>query len=121
MARSRATADAVALERAIEASVVRGKAYAGPVPMKAVPPQVSTADAEARAGVAAMYLARPVTLRYRERTVVLSPREMAGMLSVNTGADADPSPLASRSGRAAAGLHGLSSWAETAPVDARLG
>src|SRR5665647_3153716 len=40
---------------AVEASVVRGKAYSGPVPMKAVPPQVSTADAEARAGVAAMY------------------------------------------------------------------
>ena len=114
------TADAVALERAIEASVVRGKAYAGPVPMKAVPPQVSTADAEARAGVAAMYLARPVTLRYRERTVVLSPREMAGMLSVNTGADAGTYPLTFRNERAAARLHELFSWAETAPVDARL-
>src|SRR5665647_2262914 len=113
-------ADAVALERAIEASVVRGKAYAGPVPMKAVPPQVSTADAEARAGVAAMYLARPVTLRYRERTVVLSPREMAGMLSVNTGADADTYPLTFRNERAAARLHELFSWAETPPVDARL-
>ena len=48
------TADAVALERAIVESVVRGKAYAGPVPMKAVPPQVSTADAQARAGMAAL-------------------------------------------------------------------
>src|SRR5450756_2399917 len=90
------TADGVALERTIEASVVRGKAYTGPVPMKAVPPQMSTADAEARAGVAAMYLARPVTLRYRERTLVLSPGEMAGMLSVNTGADADTYPLTFR-------------------------
>src|SRR5450759_1947861 len=114
------TADAVALERAIEASVVRGKAYAGPVPMKAVPPQVSTADAEARAGVAAMYLARPVTLRYRERTVVLSPREMAGMLSVNIGADAATYPLTFRNERAAARLHELFSWAETPPVDARI-
>ena len=47
--------------------------------MKTVPPRVSTADAEARAGVAALYLARPVTLRYRERTVVLSPKDMAGI------------------------------------------
>ena len=114
------TADAVALERAIEESVVRGKAYVGPVPMKAVPPQVSTAAAEARSGVAATYLSRPVTLRYRERTVVLSPREMAGMLSVNTGTDADMYPLTFRNERAAARLHELFSWAETPPVDARI-
>src|SRR5665648_714263 len=94
--------------------------HTGPVPMKAVPPQVSTADAEARAGVAAMYLARPVTLRYRERTLVLSPGEMAGMLSVNTGADADTYPLTFRNERAAARLHELFSWAETPPVDARI-
>src|SRR5665647_2497106 len=104
----------------MEASVVCGKAYTGPVPMKAVPPQVSTADAEARAGVAAMYLARPVTLRYRERTLVLSSGEMAGMLSVNTGADANTYPLTFRNERAAARLHELFSWAETPPVDARI-
>jgi len=114
------TADTVALERAIAASVVRGKAYAGPVPMKAVPPRVSTADAEARAGAAALYLSRPVTLRYRDRAVVLSPRQMAGMLSVNTGADADIYPLTFRNARAAARLHKLFSWAETPPVDARI-
>jgi len=118
--RDATTVDAVALERAIEASIVRGKAYAGPVPMKAVPPQVSTADAQARAGVAVTYLARPVTLRYRERTVVLSAREMAGMLSVNTGADAGTYPLTFRNERAAARLHKLFSWAETPPVDARI-
>jgi vancomycin resistance protein YoaR len=114
------TIDAVALARAVEQSVARGTAYAGPVPMKAVPPQVSTADAESRAGVAAMYLARPVTLRYRERTVVLSPREMAGMLSVNKRADADIYPLTFRNERAAARLHELFSWAETPPVDAGI-
>ena len=118
--RDGATTDAVALARAIEQSVVRGKAYAGPVPMTAVPPRVSTADAEARAGVAAMYLARPVTLRYRERTVVLSPGEMAGMLSVNTGADAEIYPLTFRNERAAARLHELFSWAETPPVNALI-
>jgi len=118
--RAGTTADAVALERVIEASVVQGKAYSGPVPMKAVPPRVSTADAEARAGAAAMYLSRPVTLRYRERTVVLSPRQMAGMLSVNTGADADIYPLTFRNERAAAQLHKLFAWAETPPVDALI-
>jgi len=118
--RDGATADAVALARAVEQSVVRGEAYAGPVPMKAVPPRVSTADAEARAGVAAMYLARPVTLRYRARTVVLSPRQMAGMLSVNTRADADTYPLTFRNARAAARLHELFSWAETPPVNALI-
>ena len=114
------TADAVALERAIVASVARGRAFEGPVPMKAVPPQVSTADAQARAGMAASYLARPITLRYRERTVVLSPREMAAMLSVNTGADAGTYPLTFRNARAAARLHTLFSWAETQPVDAHI-
>lgn len=114
------TIDAVALKRAIEAGIVNGKAYSGPVPMKAVSPEVSTADAEARAGVAATYLARPITLRYRDRTVVLSPRKMAGMLSVNTGADADTYPLTFRNKRAEARLHKLFSWAETQPVDARI-
>ena len=114
------TIDGVALERAIETSVVSGKPYSGPVPMTPVPPQVSTADAEARAGAAALYLSRPVTLRYRERTVVLSPAAMAGMLSVNTGADADTYPLTFRNARAAARLHRLFSWAETPPVDARI-
>ncbi|MCX6374096.1 MAG: peptidoglycan binding domain-containing protein, partial [Actinobacteria bacterium] len=114
------TTDAVALKRAIEQSIVAGTAYAGPVPMKAVPSQVSTADAEARAGVAAMYLARPLTLRYRERTVVLSPREMAAMLSVNKGSDADIYPLTFRNARAAARLHELFAWAETPPVNALI-
>ena len=114
------TTDAVALGRAIEASVVRGRAYAGPVPMKAVAPQVSTADAEARAGVAARYLSRPVTLSYRGRAVVLSPRDMAGMLSVNKRADADTYPLTFRNERASARLHELFSWAETPPVNARI-
>ena len=114
------TTDAVALARAIAASVVRGRAYAGPVPMKAVPPQVSTADAEARAGAAAMYLARPITLRYRGRTMVLSPKDMAAMLSVNKGGDADTYPLTFRNERASARLHELFSWAETPPVNARI-
>ena len=41
--------DEAALARAIGASIAAGKPYAGSVPITAVPPQVSTADAQARA------------------------------------------------------------------------
>jgi vancomycin resistance protein YoaR len=119
-ARDGSQVDAVALERAIAGSVARGKAYDGPVPMMAVPPQVSTADAQSRVGVAASYLSGPITLRYRERTVVLTPREMAGMLAVNTGSGANAYPLTFRNDRARAVLHKLFAWAERKPVDARI-
>jgi vancomycin resistance protein YoaR len=112
--------DAVALLRAIEAAVARGKPYRGPLPMKAVPPRVSTADAESRAGLAASYLARPITLRYRGAGVVLTPQRMARMLSVNTGADAATYPLTFRNDRARQELHRLFAWAERAPVDATV-
>ena len=68
------TVNGIALERAILASVAAGKAYAGPVPTAAVPPKVSTADAQSRAGAAATYLADPITLRYRNRTDHVEPR-----------------------------------------------
>ena len=119
-ARDGSQVDAVALQRAIAAAVARGVAYDGPVPMVTVPPKVSTADAQSRAGVAATYLARPITLRYRDRTVVLTPRQMAGMLAVNTGSDADAYPLTFRNDRARAALHKLFAWAERKPVDARI-
>jgi vancomycin resistance protein YoaR len=119
-ARDGSEVDAVALVRAITDAVGHGDAYDGPVPMKTVPPQVSTADAQSRAGVAATYLARPITLRYRSRTVVLTPRRMAGMLAVNTGADANTYPLTFRNDRARAVLHKLFAWAERKPVDARI-
>ena len=112
--------DAVALERGILAALVAGQGYAGPVPTKAVSPQVSTVDAEARASAAAAYLARPITLRYRSREVVLSPKQMAGMLSVNKGDDADDYPLTFRNERARAKLHRLFAFAESPPVDATV-
>jgi vancomycin resistance protein YoaR len=119
-ARGGSEVDAVALARAITDAVGHGHAYDGPVPMKAVPPQVSTADAQSRAGVAATYLARPITLRYRSRIVMLTPRRMAGMLAVNTGTDANTYPLTFRNDRARAVLHKLFAWAERKPVDARI-
>ena len=112
--------DSVALARALTRSLARGAAFAGAVPMKAVPPKVSTADAESRAGAAATYLSRPITLRYRDREVVLTPEAMAGMLSVNTGPGADTYPLTFRNPRAKARLHRLFRFAETPPVNARI-
>ena len=112
--------DAVALERGILAALVAGQGYAGPVPTKAVTPEVSTVDAEARASAAAAYLARPITLRYRSREVVLSPEQMAGMLSVNKGDDADDYPLTFRNEHARAELHRLFAFAESPPVDATV-
>ena len=119
-ARAGSAVDAVALARALSASVAVGKPYSGAVPMKAVAPQVSTADAQSRAGAAALYLARPITLRYREREVVLTPEMMAGMLSVNTGSGADAYPLTFRNARAKAQLHRLFAFAETPPVNAQI-
>jgi vancomycin resistance protein YoaR len=119
-ARDGSQLDAVALERAIASGIAHRGGYDGPVPMIAVPPRVSTADARSRAGAAVTYLARPITLRYRGRSVVLTPRRMAGMLAVNTGNDADAYPLTFRNDRARAVLHKLFAWAERKPVDARI-
>ena len=87
---------------------------------RVVRPEVSTVDAEARASAAAAYLARPVTLRYRSKAVTLTPAQMAGMLSVNTGGDADQYPLTFHNERAAEELHRIFAFAETPPVDATV-
>jgi vancomycin resistance protein YoaR len=112
--------DGVELARAIRASVEAGRGYAGPVPTVAVQPEVSTVDAEARAAAAAVYLARPIKLRYRSREVVLSPERIAGMLSITKGADADQYPLTFHNERAATQLRELFAFAETPPVDATV-
>lgn len=112
--------DGVALARAILGSVQAGRGYAGPVPTVAVDPEVSTVDAEARAAAAARYLARPITLRYRAKEVVLTPEQMAGLLAINKGDDADEYPLTFHNERAAARLHELLAFAETPPVDATV-
>ena len=114
------TVDAVALERAIRASLAAGRPFSGPVPMTVAAPQVSTAMARSRAGAAAAYLASPITLRYRQKTVVLEPSAMADMLTVDTGADAGAYPLTFDNERARARLRALFSTAIIKPVDARL-
>jgi vancomycin resistance protein YoaR len=117
-ARAGREVDAVALERAILESLAAGRPYVGPVPMQDVEPEISSVDAQARASAASGYLAVPITLRYRSRQVVLSREQMAAMLSVNTGGDADEYPLTFHNHRAAAELHRLFAFAETPPVDA---
>jgi vancomycin resistance protein YoaR len=112
--------DATALTRAIAASATQGSAYAGPVPLLAVSPKVSTAVAESRAGAAVAYLSRPIILRHAAQSIELTPRTMAEMLSVNTDADSDRYPLTFRNDRARSELRRLLSWAERPPVNARI-
>ena len=114
------TVDKVGLERAILAAVAEGRAYAGGIPVTAVPPQVSTAEAEERAGAAAIYLSRPVTLRLRARSLELAPGDLAGMLTVNTGDDAELYPLTFDNPVARKRLHELFAYAETLPQDAQI-
>jgi vancomycin resistance protein YoaR len=119
-ARDGSAVDAPALARSVSAAVAAGKAFSGAIPMKAVAPQVSTAEARARAGAAALYLSRPITLRYRDHEVVLTPELMAGMLSVNRGSSADEYPLTFRNAHAKETLHRLFRFAETPARDARV-
>ncbi len=112
--------DALALERAIIAEVRAGRGFAGPVPTRLVEPEVGTVEAEARAAAASTYLARPVTLRYRSTEVVLTPQQMAGMLAINTGSDAEAYPLTFDNGRAREQLHKLFAFAERPPIDATV-
>ena len=114
------TVDALALARVIRVSVAAGRPFSGPVPMMAVAPLVSTAMAQSRAGAAATYLATPVTLRYRETAVKLTPSALADMLTVNTGADASVYPLTFGNAHARSRLSALFSSADIKPVDARL-
>jgi vancomycin resistance protein YoaR len=119
-ARQGAEVDAVALERAVLNALAAGRSYAGPVPTRVVAPEVSTVDAEARASAAVEYLARPITLRYRSREVALTPAQMADMLAVNKGDDADQYPLTFHNDRSAKELHRIFAFAETPPVDATV-
>lgn len=119
-ARDGSEVDVVALARLVVADVKTGQAYSGPVPMKTVAPDVSTAEAQSRAEAAAAYFVAPLTLRYRTHTVVLAPSAIADMLSVNTGDDADEYPLTFDNGRARVRLHELFAFAEREPIDARI-
>ena len=112
--------DESALAHAIRATVATGRPYAGRVPTKAVPPQVNTADTQARASAAAAYVAAPLTLRVRDLIVTLTPQQLASMLSVTKGEGASEYPLTFDNKEARAALQRLLAGAETKPVDATI-
>lgn len=85
--------DALALERAILARVATGRQFDGVVPTVTMEPDVTTAEVEERAATAAAYLRWPIVLRYRSRSLTLSPARLAPLLKINTGAGTQSSPL----------------------------
>jgi vancomycin resistance protein YoaR len=115
-----ATLDEVALKRLLADSLAHWRRYSGAIPIQTVTPAVTTADALQRADVAGTYVSRPLTLRFRDAAVVLSPADIARMLAVNKGADASTHPLTFDNPRAARRLHQLFAFVERAAVPARV-
>lgn len=113
--------DDVALERSILSALASGRPFDGPVPVVAVQPAVSTADAHAMAGQAARYLQRPLVLRFRDRSVKLKPEVLVTLLSVNKGdGAAGGSPLTFDNPAARGYLRGALASVERAAVDATV-
>lgn len=77
--------DDIALERAIIDALRRGRRYAGPVPTRTVPADVTTADAEEQRAVAGAYLRHPLVLRLSERRIRIQPPVLATLLSIDRG------------------------------------
>lgn len=112
--------DEIALQRALTAAAERLRSFVGPAPTVPAPPGIASEQARSAAQAARVYLSRPLKLRYRGRVVTLSPAELAGMVTVNAGADAQEYPLTFDNPRARRELHRLFGFAETAPVPARV-
>jgi vancomycin resistance protein YoaR len=114
------TVDDIALERAILASLAAGRQFDAAVPLAAVAPAVTDAEAQAMAGAARVYLSRPIVLRLRSHTVTLTPTQMAPLLAVNTGPTAAELPLTFNNPRAIAFLHRAFRFAEYPARDATI-
>ncbi len=112
--------DAAALQAAILDAVKAGQAFGGPAPTMSVAPEVTTEAVRARLPIARLYLARPLELRLKGRRVILRPKVMAGMLTVNRGDDADAFPLTFDTRESRRALRRLFGSAERPAVDARL-
>jgi vancomycin resistance protein YoaR len=110
--------DAETLRDALLAAVRAGRPFQGAAPTRPVPPQVTTADVEARLPIARLYLARPLVLRARDRRVILEPEIMAGMLAVNRRADAQAYPLTFDTAESRRVLHELFAGSERPPLEA---
>jgi vancomycin resistance protein YoaR len=115
-----ATIDRQAFARLLSDSLLRLRQYNGPVPLAVAQPAVTTEQARLAAEQADTYLSRSIVLRYRGRRIELAPGRLAGMLSVNSGADAAEYPLTFDNAAARRELHRLFAFAETPPVDARI-
>jgi vancomycin resistance protein YoaR len=112
--------DEDALRAALVGAVQAGRPFEGPAPTALVPPDVTTEQARERLPIARLYLERPLELRFKARRIVLQPKMMAGMLSVNRGEDADVAPLTFENAEARRTLRRLFSQVERPAVDARL-
>ena len=107
------TIDQAALKARLLAALAHWQRFQGAAPLMTLAPTVSTAAAQAASTQAAVYLSAPLRLRYRQHEVDLSPAQMATMLSVTSGADADSSPLTFDNSRGAPRSARLFSFVET--------
>ncbi len=112
--------DEEALRAALVGAVRAGRPFEGPAPTALVAPEVTTEQVRERLPIARLYLARPLELRFKARRIVLQPKIMAGMLSVNRGEDADVAPLTFDNAEARRTLRRLFAGIERSAVDARL-
>ena len=110
--------DAGALLTRVLAAVRAGRAYAGPVPVRPVPPGLSTAAAEERARAAAACFAQPLVLRYRDTAVTLTRDDLVAIADITGGAAGVP--LSFHNERARRLLHRLFAFAEQPPRDATV-
>jgi vancomycin resistance protein YoaR len=85
-----------------------------------VAPHIDTATAQQRAAQARVYFERPLTMRYRGRSIVLTPERMASMLSVSMGSDAGEPPLTFDNATARGALHRLFAFVEEPARDATV-
>jgi vancomycin resistance protein YoaR len=114
------TIDQAALKARLLAALAHWQRFQGAAPLMTSQPAVTTAAAQAASTQAAVYLSTPLRLRYRQREIDLSPAQMATMLSVTSGADADSSPLTFDNPRGRRVLLSLFSFVETPAVNASV-
>jgi vancomycin resistance protein YoaR len=112
--------DAAGLRARLTEALAGWRRYDGPVPLTPSQPAVTTTAAQAAAQQAATYLSSPLRLRFRGIEIDLSPATMATMLTVNTGADAETSPLTFDNPRARTALHRMFAFTDHPAVNARV-
>ena len=112
--------DPVGLESELVAALSDWQRFEGPAPLMVSQPAVVTAAAETAATQASVYVSTPLRLRFRAREIDLSPSQIAGMLSVSSGADAATEPLTFDNARSRAALLRLFAFVEKPAVNAKV-